>query len=589
MNAQQVATSTTVVALANPIALAGVLGVVLATVAIGAGGQRVARTTSDLLVASRAVHPRLNALAICGEYLSAGTYLGLATLVFVFGVDMLWYPVGFTMGYLLVLAFVAAPMRRFGAYTIPDFAAARLGEPWIRKLAGVFVLVICWLYLLPQMKGAGIVLQSLTGAPYWVGVVVVGAVVTANVAFGGMRSITYVQAFHYFVKAAAISLCALALLAAWQLGSGRALSAEGRLRFQQVTTVAVDVDTAVKVSEATAVRAVGSVDGVEVNGLLTLQPGTHDVGASTELSFDDGAAVPVRADLPSSDNDRWSRPQNDSDPTQQHRTYWVYSLIVATFLGTMGLPHIVVRFYTNPDGGAARRTTLAVIVLLGFYYVFPPLYGVLGRGYAPDLLLTGDTDALVLALPGRLVSGVIGDVLVAVLACGAFAAFISTSSGLLVTIASSLSHDLTDGRAERFRAAAVVGGAVAVMLGLIVQPFGINVLVGWAFAIAASAFCPVVLLGVWWRRLTARGAVAGMVVGGGLSAAAVATTMANRDLSGWTAALLAQPAAWTVPTAFIVSISVSLCTHRSVPTTTTSMFVSMHLPESLGVGRPLRP
>jgi cation/acetate symporter len=113
--------------------------------------------------------------------------------------------------------------------------------------------------------------------------------------------------------------------------------------------------------------------------------------------------------------------------------------------------------------------------------------------------------------------------------------------------------------------------------------------VGWAFAIAASAFCPVVLLGVWWRRLTAMGAVAGMIVGGGLSAAAVVATMLLRDLSGWPAALLAQPAAWTVPTAFIVAISVSLCTQQTVPATTTSMFVSMHLPESLGVSRPLRP
>jgi cation/acetate symporter len=576
-------------AIANPAALTGVLGVVLATVAIGAGGQRVARTTSDLLVASRAVHPRLNALAICGEYLSAGTYLGLASLVFVFGVDMLWYPVGFTMGYVLVLAFVAAPMRRFGAYTIPDFAAARLGEPWIRKLAGVFVLVICWLYLLPQMKGAGVVLRSLTGAPYWVGVVVVGAVVTANVALGGMRSITYVQAFHYLVKAAAISLCALVLLGAWQLGSGRALSPDGPLRFQATTTVVVDKATSVDVDEPTIVEARGDVDGVATNGEVMLRPGVHEIGASSELSFDEGAAVPVRSDLPSSDDERWARPQSDSDPTQQHRTYFVYSLIVATFLGTMGLPHIVVRFYTNPDGGAARRTTLAVIVLLGFYYVFPPLYGVLGRGYAPDLLVTGNTDALVLALPERMLPGVAGDVLVAVLACGAFAAFISTSSGLLVTIASSLSHDLVDGRAARFRTAAVVGGGVAVVLGLVAQPFGINVLVGWAFAIAASAFCPVVLLGVWWRRLTALGAVAGMVVGGGLSAAAVVATMAYRDLSGWPAALLAQPAAWTVPTAFVVSITVSLCTQQTVPATTTSMFVSMHLPESLGVGRPLRP
>jgi cation/acetate symporter len=554
---------TTVLAAANPAAVAAVTVVIVATVLIGAVGQRWARTSSDLLVASRAIRPRLNALAICGEYLSAGTYLGLASLVLVFGADMLWYPVGFTMGYVLVLAFVAAPLRRFGAYTIPDFAAGRLDAPRIRKLAGVFVLIICWLYVVPQMKGAGVVLRSITGAPYWVGVVVVGTVITANVALGGMRSITYVQAFHYGVKAVAISVPALILIAAWQFGSARAVAAPGPLRFAAATVVAVDAPTDVRVHEPTRMTADGTIDGRPAQGPTTLDIGTHRIGGSTSLTFAVGAAVPTRADLPPTSGERWYRPMQRSDPSTPHPTYFVYSLIVATFLGTMGLPHIVVRFYTNPDGGAARKTILAVLALLGAYYIFPPLYGVLGRAYAPDLLATGQTDALVLTLPSRLFGGTAADLLVAVLACGAFAAFISTASGLLVTIAGSLSHDLVDGRPTGFRIAAVIGGLVAIALGLIVHPFGINVLVGWAFAIAASAFCPVVLLGVWWRRLTSVGVVAGMVVGGGLAAAAVVTTMFDPALSGWPKALLAQPAAWTVPIAFAVTIVVSLRTpHR---------------------------
>jgi Na+(H+)/acetate symporter ActP len=574
----------TVAAAANPAAVAAVTVVIVATVLIGAVGQRWARTSSDLLVASRAIRPRLNALAICGEYLSAGTYLGLASLVLVFGVDMLWYPVGFTMGYVLVLAFVAAPLRRFGAYTIPDFAAGRLEAPRIRKLAGVFVLLICWLYVVPQMKGAGVVLRSITGAPYWVGVVVVGTVITANVALGGMRSITYVQAFHYGVKAVAISVPAIILI-----GSERAVAAPGPLRFAAATVVVVDAPTDVRVDEPTRVIADGTIDGRLSHGPITLDMGTHQIAGSTSLSFAVGAAVPTRADLPLTSGERWYRPVQRSDPSTPHPTYFVYSLIVATFLGTMGLPHIVVRFYTNPDGGAARRTTLAVLALLGAYYIFPPLYGVLGRAYAPDLLATGQTDALVLTLPSRLFGGTAADLLVAVLACGAFAAFISTASGLLVTIAGSLSHDLVDGRPTGFRIAAVIGGLVSITLGLIVRPFGINVLVGWAFAIAASAFCPVVLLGVWWRRLTSVGVVAGMVVGGGLAAAAVVTTMVDPALSDWPKALLAQPAAWTVPIAFAVTIVVSLGTPHRVPATTTSMMLSMHVPESLGVGRPLRP
>jgi Na+(H+)/acetate symporter ActP len=577
------------VAAANSFALVAVVGIIVLSVLVGSVGQRWARTTSDVLVASRAIDPRLNALAICGEYLSAGTYLGLASLVLVAGVDMLWYPVGYTMGYVFVLCLVAAPMRRFGAYTISDFAAARLAAPWMRRLSTLFVLVICWLYLVPQMKGAGVVLRSIAGVPYWVGVVVVGVVITISVAFGGMRSITYVQAMHYLVKAFALSFVAVVLLVVWQAASGRPVADDGPLRFAESTEVRVEADTTIRADAATIVQADGLVDGQVAKGEMTLTVGEHQVGASTTLRFDKGAPVPVRADLPRSDGTAWLQPVREPEPAQRHPMYFVYSVILATFLGTMGLPHILVRFYTNPNGDATRRTTVTVIALLGCYYVFPPLFGVLGRTYAGDLLLTGQTDALVLTLPERMFDGSMASILVAILACGAFAAFISTASGLLVTMAGSTSHDLFDGRVSGFRIATVCWGATAIAVGLLVRPFGINVLVGWAFAIAAATFCPVVLLGVWWRRLTATGAAAGMVTGGVLSAAAIAVTMARTDLDGWPEALLAQPAAWAVPTAFLVTIAVSLRTQHAVPPTTTSMLVSMHVPESLGVARPLRP
>ena len=122
--------------------------------------------------------------------------------------------------------------------------------------------------------------------------------------------------------------------------------------------------------------------------------------------------------------------------------YTTYSLIIATFLGTMGLPHVVVRFYTNPDGRAARRTTLVVLGLLGLFYVLPPVYGALGRLYAPDLVAAGRTDTVVLELPSRMVAGVGGDLLSALTAAGAFAAFLSTSSGLTIAVAGVISQDV---------------------------------------------------------------------------------------------------------------------------------------------------
>ena len=124
----------------------------------------------------------------------------------------------------------------------------------------------------------------------------------------------------------------------------------------------------------------------------------------------------------------------------EHPLYATYALVLATFLGTMGLPHVLVRFYTNPDGRAARRTTLIVLALLGAFYLLPSLYGALGRLYVPELLLTGRTDAVVLALPVAALSGTTGLGLQALLVAGAFAAFLSTSSGLLVTTAGVLAR-----------------------------------------------------------------------------------------------------------------------------------------------------
>ena len=198
-----------------------------------------------------------------------------------------------------------------------------------------------------------------------------------------------------------------------------------------------------------------------------------------------------------------------------HPLYRTYSLIFATFLGTMGLPHVLVRFYTNPDGRAARRTTLVVIGLLGAFYVFPAVFGALGRLYAPQLLLTGQTDAVVLLLPGSAIGGAAGAVLGAVLAAGAFAAFLSTSSGLVVSVAGVVGHDLLGGTIRSFRQGTLVAGAVPLLLSFFAANLPVSEVVAMAFAVAASSFCPLLLLGIWWRGLTDIGAMAGLVLEAG--------------------------------------------------------------------------
>lgn len=563
--------------------------VTVATVGLGVFGLRFSRTTSDFLVASRTVRPWGNAAAISGEYLSAASFLGIAGLVMVFGVDMLWYPVGYTAGYLLLLLLVAAPLRRSGAYTLPDFTEARLAANpaagrRLRLLASIFVVMIGWLYMLPQLQGAGLTLQTITGVPAWVGAVIVAAVVTGNVAGGGMRSITFVQAFQFWLKLTAISLPAVALLVAWHAHGAPALTAPLPPHFRHTTTVHLAATVRIVVGAAERVGVHGSLAGRHLNSVVTLARGSYRVGAGTRLVFPAGAAVPHLASLPLLTGRMWSTPLAGG---QAHPLYATYSLVLATFLGTMGLPHVLVRFYTNPDGSQARRTTLLVLVLLGAFYLMPAVYGALGRLYSPQLLLTGNTDAVVLVLPGQAIRGLGGQLLDDLTAAGAFAAFLSTTSGLVVSVAGALVQDVLRRPVRRLRGAAVVAGLIplAATLGVIRLP--VSTVVGLAFAVAASSFCPLLLLGVWWRGLTDAGAAAGLVLGGGLAAADVLATLAGFAPTGWPAALVAQPAAWTVPIAFVTMIVVSRATRGRVPAGVGRILTAMHAPEGLGLLRGL--
>jgi Na+(H+)/acetate symporter ActP len=560
----------------SPYALPAVVLVSLVAVAIGAYGVRLARTTSDFLVASRSVSPTWNAAAIGGEYLSAASFLGVAGLVLKYGVDMLWYPVGFAAGYLALQLFVAAPLRRSGAFTIPDFTEARLGSRALRRLTAGFVVFIGWLYLVPQLQGAGLTLGTVTGAPYWVGAIVVAAVVTTNVASGGMRSITFVQAFQYWLKLTAISFPVAFLLLAWQHDGRPALSPPDEPRFAEVTTVQIDTGVRVRLTEPTTV----TVDGVTER----LTPGVREFGEGSSVAFPAGAEVPHVEGLAARDGPRWLAPGGSGHLAGGHALFGVYSLILATFLGTMGLPHVLVRFYTNPDGSAARRTTLVVLGLLGAFYLFPTVYGALGRVYAAELLMTGRTDAVVLVLPGAALGGLTGQILGGLVAAGAFAAFLSTSSGLLVSVAGVLSTDvLGRGSVRDFRLAALAAGVVPLFVALQVTELDVSQVVGLAFAVAASSFCPLLVLGIWWRGLTWTGAAAGLVAGGGAAAAAVLTAIAGPPLTGWPAALVAQPAAWSVPLAFAVMVGVSLATRDRVPPDVGRIMLRLHAPDTLRV------
>jgi cation/acetate symporter len=424
----------------------------------------------------------------------------------------------------------------------------------LRRLATTFVLFIGCLYLLPQLQGAGLTFSTVTGGSYAWGALLVAVVVTANVAFGGMRANTFVQAFQYWLKLTALAVPMIFLILQWQSDGRPAATPPAGAVFPAATTVVVEREAVLD--------------------------GTRPVQAGETLHFDAGDPVPHVSTVDVRFGADWLLPGGELG------LFATYSLILATFLGTMGLPHVLVRFYTNPDGASARRTTLVVLAMVGIFYLLPTLYGVLGRIYTPQLLMTGRTDAVVLLLPeAALGGGHLGRLLGALVTAGALAAFLSTSSGILTSVAGVIFTDVLrsgrNGSVRDFRVATVLAAAVPTVLSLYVSDMDVSQVVGLAFAVAASSFCPLLVLGIWWRGLTDIGAIAGIVAGGGAAMAAVLITVLGPPLSGGVAQLVEQPAAWTVPLAFLVMVSGSLLTNRRVPTDVGATMMRLHAPESL--------
>jgi cation/acetate symporter len=562
---------------------------VFVTLWMGFRSAKGSKSASDMFVAGRSVSVGWNASAISGEYLSAASFMGIAGMVMSSGYDALWYPVCYACGYLFLLLFIAGPLRRFGAYTIPDFAEGRFDSPLFRRIAVCFVLFIGFFYTMPQMKGAGTALSYiLPGLPYWVGVVVVGAVITLNVALGGMKGITLVQAVQYWIKMFAISAPIFVLLSVFG-GYGKNLSLNQALPDSPPAIVqTVDGDLVRKPLPEKA--------PADATWIAPFGPLTTKAAKAAGLSAEEARPLSL---------------------------IYTYSLIIALVCGTAGLPHILVRFYTNPDGVAAKKTTMWVMILIGVFYVFPPVFGVLGRNFMPDLynaVGSKGPDKVVLELPTLLgKDSILGSILSGITCAGAFAAFMSTFSGLLVSMTGAVAHDIygrmlrpkstPEQRMRMFRVSAVLVGGVATLLGTQVELLDINFMVGQAFAIAAASYFPLLFMSAWWRGMTMKGAATGML-GGGVLALACVTLTSMSDIiakSGQAAAAAAgtewvpdamtlfwrghpllrilaeQPAIWTVPAAILLMVFVSKATRKSVPADVRMKMLVLHAPEALGL------
>jgi SSS family transporter len=555
---------------------------VVITVGMGFWTAGKSKSAGDFFVAGRSVSVGWNASAISGEYLSAASFMGVAGMVMLNGYDALWYPVCYACGYLFLLLFIAGPLRRFGAYTIPDFAEGRYDSPVFRKIAVCFVLFIGFFYTMPQMKGAGTTLAYIfPGLHYSVGVIVVGAVITLNVALGGMKGITLVQAFQYWLKVFAITVPIFVIAAI--VGHYQSHLEANKTAQETVAAAPAGIER-----KALPAKAPKDEQWIAPFGSLTTK--AVDTAIKAAKTPEEKAALEANK--------------------KPYSLLYTYSLIIALVCGTAGLPHILVRFYTNPDGVAAKRTTMWVMILIGVFYVFPPIYGVIGRSLTPELydaVGSKGTDKVVLELPTLLAGRdypLLGSILSGITCAGAFAAFMSTFSGLLVSMSSALAHDIygrmlkpdssPEQRLTAFKWSAVIIGVVSVGLGTQVEKLNINYLVGQAFAIAAASYFPLLFMSVWWRGMTMKGAATGMLAGGLLALGSIFLTTLS-DVYGfagladfWVAhpllrILCEQPAIWAVPLSITLMIVVSKATAATIPADVRMKMLVLHAPEALGL------
>ncbi|MEU6171786.1 cation acetate symporter [Streptantibioticus parmotrematis] len=444
---------------------------VVVTLAITVWVGRRRSDSEEFFSGGRMFSPMENGFAISGDYLSAGSFLGVSGLIALYGYDGILYLIGFLVAWLGVLMLVAELVRNCGRFTLADVLSARMRERPVRIAAGTSSITVAVLYLVAQMVGAGSLVSLLLGdqggyARAW-SVVGVGALMVVYVAFGGMRATTWIQ----IVKAVLL------------LGGTVALTVLVLLRFHG------DVND--------LLRAAADGSG---HGSAYLRPGLKYGGSWTN-----------RLDF--------------------------VSLGLALVLGTAGLPHILARFYTVPTARAARRSAVWAVGLIGVFYLMTMVLGlgasaVVGSDAVRESDPAGNTAVPLLALDLGGGSGSTGGtVLFAVVGAIAFATILAVVAGLTLTSSASVAHDLYAGLRRReaepggreevrvARFAAVGIGAVAIVLTLFAQGLNTAVVVGVAFAVAASANVPALLFTLFWRRFTTRGTV--WAIYGGLVPAVV--------------------------------------------------------------------
>ncbi len=604
-----------------------------------------AKTSSGYYAAGGKIHWSINGIAFAGDYLSAASFLGICGMIATVGYDGFLYSIGYLAGWIVALFVVAEPLKRLGKYTFTDAIDSQYNSRGIKLAAAISTLVVSVCYLIPQMVGAGVLVEPLLGIPHFWGVIMVGVIVITIVATAGMASTTYVQ----FLKGLLLIIFSTVLVIAVLVrGFDTTPDQAGKVPYYQYASLPAvregsqvkPSDTSWKVLEQQEVKSANSTfvklskngqetwwlveekdnkltlketqsaithpDGSKwINGapasaenILRQVSNIEEIDGLTEVTrgnigpFEllavmaesdtvvrtwkdvafvdkDGAAVTVYYSKLIRGN-QLMRPgvKFKIQGTLLERLDFL-SLMLALFMGTAALPHILIRYYTVPSPASARKSTIVAIAGIGFFYILTLFMGL-------GAMINGVLNPADSNMAAPLLARSFGEFLFAVISAIAFATVLGTVSGLIVAASGAVAHDLMD-RYFRVRmddrqkvtagkiSAFVIGG-IAILLGIIFKGVNVTFLVGLAFAVAASANLPSIVMMLFWKKTTAKGITASIITGIISSLGLILFSPDLFKLYGLNPASapipFSNPGIVSIPLSFIVLVIVSLMTQK---------------------------
>jgi cation/acetate symporter len=603
------------------------------------------KTSSGYYAAGGKIHWGVNGIAFAGDYLSAASFLGICGMIATLGFDGFLYSIGYLAGWIVALFVVAEPLKRLGKYTFTDAVDANYNSRGIKLAAAVSTLVVSICYLIPQMVGAGVLVEPLLGIPHAWGVLMVGAIVITIVATAGMASTTYVQ----FLKGGLLIVFSTILVGAvlirglstqpdqggsvpfyqytqlsatrngdqltvteegWEVLAQKEIKdgsvfvelrhadaeswwllseKDGAITLQETQYVVDKKDgkwiNGAPVSATNQLRQVGNL--VKINGETDLKTGNlgvfeflatltaEDTLIQTwkSTSFVNDAGEKVVVYYPSIvSGDRLMRPglKFKVEGTLLERLDFL-SLMLALFLGTASLPHILIRYYTVPSPSSARKSTIVAIAAIGFFYILTLFMGL--GGMVSGVINPADSNMV-----APLLARSFGELLFAIISAIAFATVLGTVSGLIVAASGAVAHDLFDRylkikmddrqKVNAGKISAFVIGAIAILLGILFKGMNVSFLVGLAFAVAASANLPSIVMLLFWKRTTAKGITASIIVGIVSSLGLIAFSPELYSLYGLNPLNapipLNNPGIISIPLSFLTLVVVSLRTSKAL-------------------------